>query len=748
MKREGPIQEHIATLTEEIARLKDQLAEREIEREKLTALFFDMEQEISAELYEMVGPHMGDIEIEMTKLQKKLIISEAAKSGDVMDMILTDQLTFEQREVFEVVLGTHMFKIQHCLHAIHPQISCSAATLALERTRVRSDMLAVNIRHYEALRDRLDHEEAELLAFPEKRPFYEDAVEKFRNMLLVERRQRALQKELNQRKIKLEELRVLRMLALRAEKERQLQLAKEEAEAKARAKVETKSLRKQLVEATRKTVRGTKDYIRNMRYAASTAMDTEELRMAGALRNKAKKGGSSTDRSSGIRRLFFTKGNEETQQFQEQNDKLEERGLPFYTMVEKSPGNQIFIWYQMTYDLGLMVTNFEFSHDDPRHPAYKDWSEAGYEAVKYPGSHLVLWIEREPKRATAIGAINVSMSEQDEIRMGVDGYDKFDRSLTTVDFPDVYFWIKKFNKISKVEAASTNSIIAEVMKVKNLLKKTPNDKNLQALRERLNKSLEEAYEKEKSFEVPNPLTYAIDLMALDLPEFERWMRIFEQIDKEKVEYVTMEQMFDFFGEQPSKFAREIFYSADAFSEGDTVEFGDFVRAVGTFCFFGKEELLRFLFIFADTNNTGFITHEQFVDLLNILHPYDKTRAKAGLKELEITPGKEMEVQEFIKIHDKLPALLHPAFKLQLTIRDKTFGEEWWLKKLRKYKQVRHKIVAAGANSDTLAELEVQRFAEDQAREKRMAERSIQIKQETSQVRKALLLARQAIDEVS
>lgn len=70
------------------------------------------------------------------------------------------------------------------------------------------------------------------------------------------------------------------------------------------------------------------------------------------------------------------------------------------------------------------------------------------------------------------------------------------------------------------------------------------------------------------------------------------------------------------------------------SFNNTIEFGDFLRAVSTFCFYGKDELLRSMFVFADKNKRGKISHAHFVDLLNVLHPFDKTRWDSSVKPFQ------------------------------------------------------------------------------------------------------------------
>ena len=107
----------------------------------------------------------------------------------------------------------------------------------------------------------------------------------------------------------------------------------------------------------------------------------------------------------------------------------------------------------------------------------------------------------------------------------------------------------------------------------------------------------------------------------------------------------------------------------------------------------------------------------------------------------------MDFYEFKDIMAKYPALPHPIENMQFQLREKSLGNDWWVDKLRKYKVVRHKIAASGANIDEVAAIEMQRFGEDEARQKRMAKRETQIANETSAVRRLLLHARQIADEL-
>jgi len=76
------------------------------------------------------------------------------------------------------------------------------------------------------------------------------------------------------------------------------------------------------------------------------------------------------------------------------------------------------------------------------------------------------------------------------------------------------------------------------------------------------------------------------------------------------------------------------------------------------------------------------------------------------------------------------------------------GTDWWFEKLSKYRNVREKMSMEGAHAHEVVTQELERFKEDEEKNLRMARREEAIKQETSEVRKVILQARQFLDEYS
>ena len=280
---------------------------------------------------------------------------------------------------------------------------------------------------------------------------------------------------------------------------------------------------------------------------------------------------------------------------QKQNDLLISKGLPFYEKIKRSIGNngQTFIWFDKTKNSSEFITGIELAHVTVGHPLYKDLSKSGYELVTGGGDcKLAIWVIREKKKQTAIGDIRVSFDIAEENSLMIDGFQKIDTSLREFDLPDIFLFIKKVDKLDTAEALNTNAILAEAQGLQKIMKERPDDVALKGLYKRVHEKLLTAYRKETEGEVSNPLQYAIELMALNQKELKQWMRIFESIDTERKTRISLEDVFMWLEIPPTSFSKHVFKLLDALDASEQLEFGDFVRSRGTYCFFGREEILR------------------------------------------------------------------------------------------------------------------------------------------------------------
>ena len=68
--------------------------------------------------------------------------------------------------------------------------------------------------------------------------------------------------------------------------------------------------------------------------------------------------------------------------------------------------------------------------------------------------------------------------------------------------------------------------------------------------------------------------------------------MFQKIDSKENGRVTFDEIFAYFESPVTDYAKEIFMVMDAVDVDGKIQFGDFVRACGAFCLYGKVEVLK------------------------------------------------------------------------------------------------------------------------------------------------------------
>ena len=494
------------------------------------------------------------------------------------------------------------YKVMLCLHALEPSVNGSAHDIINTLATKKAERTQCNIDHFQYRMDMFNEEAKIFGSFSAKKPSYEALMQKFVEAQLLMRRQHSLQRELNERKKRLKRMRAIRMEAIRKLKEEALaqEIAKKEAEeAKRKARENAPTISGVVAAKMKKTIRNTADEYRKFKARRAQNMDAEEERMATYIRLKTKTSGVEA-----IRAIKITGTALETQQFQKQNDILAEKGLPFYRKINRGIGSQgdVFIWTEMTSNSADFVTHIDIGHSDPAHPLYKKMSTFGYEEVSNPNVKLVIWIKRDKKKNTAINTIKVSYESKEETRLIVDGFQRIgqgEMSLNNFDLPDVYLWYFKVDKDDNMEAINTNAIIGELNSVRKMIKERPDDEELLKLEKKLVEKLTYAHQAEVEAQGQNPISHAVDLLALTDSQLHYWMKIYSKVDKDKSGSVEYDELCDFLGVPPTKFVRYVFDQMDTFNSEGVIEFADFLRSFAIFCMFGKDEILRYVSIHVD-----------------------------------------------------------------------------------------------------------------------------------------------------
>jgi len=564
---------------------------------------------------------------------------------------------------------------------------------------------------------------------------YQGRVKLLESYMLRQRKQRALQHNIDMRSRRIEQFRDARLRAMLENKQKEDEEVAFKAEVKRQKKERQMPVGDMFKSAFKGGVKTAKKMIRQM-MTEKRELDPEEQRM---MHRIVGHDGSDSNRPEAVRYIHFTHGPKDEEVFQKQNEYIKEQGLPFFAKYHRGLGFGLHMWMQKSHEAKSFITHIELAPrssldmsiadkgmtnmSDLGRPATAEmkarkemgervnYKAMGFEAVD-PGEKFkfVVWIKRDKGKIKSIGDVGLSLSVEDENVLMDDGFKKYEKCLDEFDMPESHIWFKHVDKITTNQHSTTGAVINEMVKTKELFLQNPKDKNLEALLKRHRQKLEDHYLEEQKNNVTNPVASAIDLMVLSPQDLNRWADHFEEID-------------------------------------DLIEFGDFMRAVGTYCMFGRDEVLRFLFTFTDKLSEGTITHKEFINLCNIVNPFDKKKVRRALAEMALSPDTTMGIKEFRQINQDFPGIFHPMFKLQHAMRTTFMGENWWVNKLRKYANMRDRV-GGKVDVDAIAELEKERFASDVQTRKRMNERKREIRNEKSAVRKTLLEAKQFLDDLS
>lgn len=678
-KQIRPIETNQKQLEQEIIVVEEKLKARIEGRAKSMAEFFDIERNVCAKVLPTVTAQLYTIEDKQATAEKDIHVCQSIRSSDLaLQEVIDGEISLEEHAIINVPREKYRFPLQAVL--CNTQQKLPKPTESVFQT-IGAQILSVaaNEEFYSELKKVLMEEEEILKSFDKKRPDYEEAIKAFTASLVARRRQRALELDITHRLERLVEMRELRLVSMKKALFAAKALEREANQERARKKAEKKTFASVMAKNLKTAIRTAKDTIHDLRHQNDMEMDPEEMAMAEHIRENSKEGAAV--KQEAIKFIKLTQGLEELRYFAKQNQHLRSKGLPHYVKMEKSIGNQAFIWTQSTQNPESYITNFELAHKDPENERYKTYDrKTKFEAITHDKIDMVIWIKRDIRRRQGICAIDISFTEADETKLVVEEFSKVgDSTLDVYGLPDISLWVKKVDKTAVQSGrTNTNKLVAEVLKVRTLLKEKPNDRNLQELVARLQDKLEEAHRKEKESEVQDPLQAMTEMMVMSEEDVELWLKWFKKVDKNLMGKITLDDCFDYFQVTPTPLNKEVFLHVDALDEDGLMEFGDFVRAVGTYCMFGKDEILRFIYVYADKERVGHLTYDQFIALLNTITPYQQDRMKRALKGLTkgysltmtLTKKSEVTFEDFKRLNEAFPVLFLPMFLLQDSMRER------------------------------------------------------------------------------
>jgi len=175
---------------------------------------------------------------------------------------------------------------------------------------------------------------------------------------------------------------------------------------------------------------------------------------------------------------------------------------------------------------------------------------------------------------------------------------------------------------------------------------------------------------------------AVKFYRLSNRDVSRFYAVFKRLDKSFSGEIDLADFYTLLHSKRSIIGDSILELVDA--HGSRLNFKEFLYAVLTYCFFEREEILRFMFYIFDRDKNGYVEQDELQMIIKVIHGFDPDitfsgnfKATMRLLEPNFDVDGKVDFEEFKLMHELFPALLHPAFQLQVELIRRTLGERWW-----------------------------------------------------------------------
>lgn len=174
-----------------------------------------------------------------------------------------------------------------------------------------------------------------------------------------------------------------------------------------------------------------------------------------------------------------------------------------------------------------------------------------------------------------------------------------------------------------------------------------------------------------------------DFEQLNLTEQDvgRLYRVFRFVDSDGSGSVDIGELLVNLNIDTSPFTQRIFSIFDDDASGH-IDFKEFVMSLWNYCTLGKSTLVIFAFDLYDNDSSGSIGPEEVIKMLKDIYSDSYStngNAKAVAKDLASLEAADgvIDVEDFKQFSKTHPALLFPAFDLQINMRSGVLGSEFW-----------------------------------------------------------------------
>ena len=212
--------------------------------------------------------------------------------------------------------------------------------------------------------------------------------------------------------------------------------------------------------------------------------------------------------------------------------------------------------------------------------------------------------------------------------------------------------------------------------------------------------------------------------------------MFKKHDKERRSIIAISDFYDKIVFVPRTIFCDGLFDLIEAADSESIDFGEFVAAVTTYCLFEIPEVLKFCFFVFDRDKKGFITQEEMRLFVDAMHGNEmSTNVEFALDNLKYRKDGKFDFEEFKGMHHLYPSVLFPAFRsaaqrltsrrdalvmiirrrLQNAMMQAMGGEQFWESKKLELSMQKEDERKREANREAREKAEAYKYREDQVR---------------------------------
>lgn len=148
-----------------------------------------------------------------------------------------------------------------------------------------------------------------------------------------------------------------------------------------------------------------------------------------------------------------------------------------------------------------------------------------------------------------------------------------------------------------------------------------------------------------------------------------------------VYYYHLSMTFHLCHSEKNRITKEVFADIDRNDDG-RITFREFVLSVWKYVVLGRHDLAGFAFDMYDTDNSGFLSEEEVINMVAELYGTKNLEDSVNkmIRKMDKDKNHRISKKEFAAGVRNFPQILHPAFDIQTKMRKKIIGDSFWAMK--------------------------------------------------------------------